>query len=85
MLNNKILLLIAIIGIIFYIIGFISYTKLTILFMIIGTICIFIPLLIIGIKNKNDKKVFSFMLISTSCFFLMVICVIIMILLLMSV
>jgi len=60
------------IGLLLYIQGFIFLSKLSSILMMIGGFLIFIPIMIIGISKRKDKKLLSNIMIGISAFFIFV-------------
>ena len=60
------------IGLLLYIQGFIFLSKLSGILMMLGGFLIFIPIMIIGISKRKDKKLLSNIMIGISAFFIFV-------------
>lgn len=70
--NKNVLITSMVIGLLLYIQGFIFLSKLNGILMAIGGLLTFIPILIIGISKRKDKKLLSNILIGVSAFFILV-------------
>lgn len=70
--GKTVMIISMVIGLLLYSQGFIFISKLNAILMVIGGLLIFIPVMIIGISKRKDKKVLSNILIGISAFFILV-------------
>jgi len=70
--SKTVIIISVVIGLLLYIQGFIFLSKLNGILMMIGGFLISIPVMIIGISKRKDKKLLSNILIGLSVFFMLV-------------
>lgn len=70
--GKTVMIISMVIGLLLYIQGFIFISKLNAILMVSGGLLIFIPVMIIGISKRKDKKVLSNILVGISAFFILV-------------
>lgn len=70
--SKTVMIISMVMGLFLYIQGFIFISKFNGILMVIGGLLIFVPVMILGISKRKDKRLLSNIFIGVSAFFILV-------------